>query len=95
MKYMVGLQNRRDDLLESIIENKDHIYEVYFSWGDIPNGRNTLYKFSDKTLFEMQNSLVSDLTEISKARIPLNLLLNANCYGEDSLSVIFIIKSAT
>ena len=40
MKFMVGLQNRNDDFLQSIIQNKEHIYEVYFSWGDFPNGRN-------------------------------------------------------
>ena len=34
------LKRRMDgdkDLLECICQNKAHIYEVYFSWGDFPN----------------------------------------------------------
>ena len=41
MKYMVGLKNTDTELLECIKENKENIYEVYFSWGDIPNGRTS------------------------------------------------------
>ena len=32
MKYMVGLKNTDTELLECIKENKENIYEVYFSW---------------------------------------------------------------
>ena len=34
MKYMVGLKTTDKNLLECIRNNKEHIYEVYFSWGD-------------------------------------------------------------
>ena len=90
MKFSVGYQYLENaSLIDAIIKNKDNISEVYFSWGDIPNGRNTLDKFENATLFEIQNLQVRDLTQISKAGIPLNLLLNANCYGKDSQSRSF------
>lgn len=41
MKYMVGLKSTDKGFLECIKENKEHIYEVYFSWGDMPNGRSS------------------------------------------------------
>lgn len=41
MKYMVGLKATDTKLLDCIRENKQSIYEVYFSWGDIPNGRSS------------------------------------------------------
>ena len=38
MKYSVGYQMREDSsFLESIINNKEHIHEIYFSWGDFVN----------------------------------------------------------
>ena len=40
MKFSVGLPLvPYDGFVEQIIKNKDRIYEVYFSWGDIANGR--------------------------------------------------------
>ena len=89
MKYMVGLQNRRNDLLESIIENKEHIYEVYFSWGDVPNGRNIQTQNQDYTAWEMQKWQEEALEKLSFNKIPLNVLYNANCYGKDSQSRTF------
>lgn len=86
---MVGLQNRRNDLLESIIENKDHIYEVYFSWGDVPNGRNIQTQNQNYTAWEMQKWQEEALEKLSFCKIPLNVLYNANCYGEDSQSRFF------
>ena len=53
MKFLVGLQFGDDALVSEIIKNKDYISEVYFSWGDFPNGRNTLDNTGNVTLFEM------------------------------------------
>ena len=40
MKFIVGYQLTEDEnFVRSIIENKDKIKEVYFSFGDFPNGR--------------------------------------------------------
>ena len=55
MKYSVGYQLRENsDFLQSIVRNKEHIYEVYFSWGDFANGRNSQLRQSDLTPWEAQ-----------------------------------------
>lgn len=93
MKYIVGYQMRKDpQFIEDVIEYKDHIKELYFSWGDFPNGRSQLDANNDEILFERQSRQVEDLNRISSAGIALNLLLNANCYGEDSQSRRFFYK---
>ena len=92
MKYMVGLQNQNNSFLETIIANKESVYEVYFSWGDIPNGRNLQILSSEYTEYEMQKWQDEALRQISKNGIALNLLLNANCYGKDSQSRAFFNK---
>lgn len=63
MKYMVGLKSTDESFLEYIKENRRHIYEVYFSWGDIPNGRtsqleNDFYSpWNLQSIFERRTSL--------------------------------------
>lgn len=89
MKYMVGLKNGDKTLLECIKNNKEHIYEVYFSWGNIPNGRTSQLESQEYTAWEMQDMQRSALSELSKEGIALNLLFNANCYGKDSQSRAF------
>ena len=41
MKFMVGLQTANNAFLDHIIKRKEHIYEVYFSWGDFAKGRKS------------------------------------------------------
>lgn len=95
MKYMVGLKNADENLLENIVENKEHIYEVYFSWGDIPNGRTSQLESHGYTTWEMQDMQRNALKELSQEGIALNLLFNANCYGKDSQSRAFLNKVGT
>jgi hypothetical protein len=95
MKYMVGLKSTDKNLLRSIVENKEHIYEVYFSWGNIPNGRTSQLESQDYTAWEMQDMQRSALKELSQEGISLNLLFNANCYGKDSQSRAFFNKVGT
>ena len=92
MKYMVGLNNQNTTFLENIIDNKEHIYEVYFSWGNIPNGRNLQTQSEQYTEWEMQKWQDDALKKLSINNILLNLLLNANCYGKDSQSRSFFNK---
>lgn len=89
MKYMIGLKNTDNCLLETIKNQKENIYEVYFSWGDIPNGRTSQLVSESYTSWEMQDIQRAALQELSKEGIPLNLLFNANCYGRDSQSRAF------
>ena len=39
MNLFVGYQLRPDSrFVDTIVENREHVKEVYFSWGKIPNG---------------------------------------------------------
>ena len=90
MKYIVGYPIKSDPLfVEEIIKYKDRIFEVYFSWGDLPNGRSALSQASELTSYELQQRQVRDLTRFSNEGIRLNLLLNATCYGAQSQSRAF------
>ena len=91
MKYAVGLQ-LKNDFIHSIIENKEHISEVYFSWGDFPNGRSSQLQSEEYTSWELQEMQIKSLEKISQKGIELNLLFNANCYGANSQSRAFFEK---
>ena len=95
MKYMVGLQNTNDELVRCIEANKEHIYAVYFSWGDFANGRNAQTERDGYTSWELQKWQTDALAELTEWDIPLNLLFNANCYGKDSQSRAFFEKVGT
>lgn len=93
MKYSIGYQvNTGSTFMEYIADNKEHIYEMYFSWGDIPNGRNSMLMNRDLLPWQAQYKQIEDLDFISKQGIKLNLLLNGNCYGENSQSRAFFNK---
>jgi len=93
MKFSVGYQlSNNTEFLNKIIEHKSHIYEVYFSWGEFPNGRNNQVKRADMLPWEAQSKQMEDLKRLSDAGIELNLLFNANCYGADSQSREFFNK---
>ncbi len=90
MKFSVGYpQSENAGFIQRIIENAGTVSEVYFSFGDIPNGRSPCV---GELMFESTLRQMKDLSRISDAGIKLNLLLNANCYGEDSLSRGFFLK---
>lgn len=95
MKYMIGLKNADTNLVECIKQNRENIYEVYFSWGDIPNGRTSQITSEAYTPWEMQEMQRLALQEISDSGVALNLLFNANCYGKDSQSRAFFHKVGT
>lgn len=84
MKFSVGLQHNKESFLNCILENARHIREVYFSWGDFPNGRS----IQACSLQQQEQSLQA----ISAQKIPLNLLFNATCYGAESQSYAFFDK---
>lgn len=89
---MIGLPKNNPDFLEELKQNKDHIYEVYFSFGDFPNGRSSQTggeTLPAPLLMDIQRNA---LKELSDNNIKLNLLFNANCYGKDSQSRAFFNK---
>lgn len=93
MKYIVGYPIKENkSFLNTIIQNKNSISEVYFSWGDMPNGRSSLSVDEALTSFEVQQRQVEDLKKLSGEGLRFNLLFNANCYGKDSQSRAFFNK---
>lgn len=92
MKFMVGLQYTKPELIDCIIELKSQISEVYFSWGDFPNGRSNQLETEGYMPWELQELQIKALKRLTEENISLNLLFNANCYGKDSQSRIFFEK---
>ncbi|MBQ3597273.1 MAG: hypothetical protein II988_05640 [Clostridia bacterium] len=87
MKFSVGYSIKKDDrLVDDIIELKDGVNEVYFSWGTTPSGRNDQTRNQSLTPWEAQTKQVEDLSRLADAGLKFNLLFNANCYGELSQS---------
>ncbi len=90
MKFSVGYQLKNDDsLINTIIENKENINEVYFSFGDFPNGRGKLNDQAEISFLAQQKQF-NDLKKLGD--MPLNLLLNGNCYGKYALARSFYNK---
>lgn len=93
MKFSVGYQLLEGfQLIDKIIEYREDIAEVYFSYGDFPNGRNNQLVRADMTKAEAQQKQIGDLTALANAGIPLNILFNATCYGKDAQSRTFFEK---
>ncbi|MBE6561138.1 MAG: hypothetical protein E7662_08420 [Ruminococcaceae bacterium] len=95
MKFSVGLGRPDPAFLECIGANRDRIYEVYFSWGDFPNGRSSQLMDGELPPWEMQKRQTDALETLSGWKIPLNILFNANCYGAESQSRSFFNKIGT
>ena len=90
MKFSVGYQMRPDpDFLSGIISQKEHIHEVYFSWGQYPNGRSAQGMQQGLTQWEAYYRQEADIAMLSAAGLDLNLLFNATCYGANSQSKAF------
>ncbi len=86
MDFFVGYQMNAPHFLDEIIQNKDRISEVYFSWGSYANGRHSQLRQHGMSPWEAQSRLEADLYRLSQAGIGLNILFNAMCYGKDSQS---------
>lgn len=89
MDYFVGYQMNNSAFLQDILNNRERIREVYFSWGSYANGRNSQLRQKGLAPWEAQQLLETDLSLLTKAEIPLNLLFNAMCYGKNSQSRSF------
>ena len=95
MKYMVGLKTGDTQLLECILENTEHIHEVYFSWGELPNGRSNQLQSDSFAPWILQDIQRESLKTLSQAGVALNLLFNGNCYGKDAQARSFFHKIGT
>ena len=90
MKLFAGYQMcATDGFLNSILAHKEDIQEVYFSWDTMPSGRSIVGLQQDLYPWEAAQRQREELAKIANAGIGLNLLLNANCYGGQSLARSF------
>ena len=78
-------------MVSAIKEWASKIGEIYFSWEDLPNGRNTIASV-DMNRYAARQKQENDLLELSQHGISFNLLLNGNCYGKDAQSRAFFCK---
>jgi collagenase-like PrtC family protease len=62
------------------------IEEVFFSWQNQSGARSPAAEASGLTDWESAVILEKDLLRLKEMNVKLNLLFNANCYGEKSLS---------
>lgn len=63
------------------------VKEVYFPWVGEPSGRPRLGFEEEDDAEELEAALRRDLTRLSGAGVKLDLLLNSNCYGGESMGV--------
>lgn len=93
MNFLVGYQLCEKDLfLEEIINQKNKIGEIYFSYGDLPNGRHQAGLHSTLPKWEAKARMDEDLSVLRDNGLKFNLLLNGNCYGGASLSRNFLVE---
>lgn len=94
MKYMAGYQLQPSGaLMNAILQHKEHIHEVYFSWGRMPSGRGASAVRSELPAHQALQKQQEELQRLSQNGVSLNLLLNANCWGASSLSRAFLMET--
>ncbi len=83
LKFSIGYQlPDRDSIAELVLANQSRIGEVYFPWLGVPDGRGvSICSPNDQAEMEEELYMIAD------AGIKLNLLWNANCYGDQAISV--------
>jgi hypothetical protein len=88
MKLAVGYQQMEDGSpFSSIVADYcSFIGEVYFALAGSPSGRPVLGSFPGKPDRSAQNILEMELQDFRKLGVKLDLLFNANCYGERAIS---------
>ncbi len=89
MKFSLGYQCTPLPFIDELLRHKDSIAEVYFSWADYPNGRNSQLRQKGLSPEEAHARQQQDLRRLADGGISLNLLFNAMCYGKDSQSRAF------
>ncbi len=88
MKFAVGYQQTGDgESFPAIVADyRPHIEEVYFSWPGMASGRGTLGCGRQGRDWSTQARIEEDLAALRELGARLDLLFNANCYGEEALS---------
>lgn len=84
MYYAAGYQGPQNGeyFSDIVLDYRGRIQEVYFAWPGMASGRPAL----GTNDWSAQSILEEELAFIIKNGIKLDLLLNANCYGEAAIS---------
>ncbi len=89
IKLSVGYQySDKYNFTDVIKKYADAIGDVYFAWVDSSSGRSMTGGYNGYFDYGLQSILLNDLRYIRSLGIKLNLLFNANCYGEDAMSEV-------
>lgn len=89
MKFAVGYQlAERDEepFVDVVRDYAEHIAEVYFPWVGAASGRAALGVRRGYVDWNAQQRLEEDLLAFREMGLKLDLLYNANCYGERAVS---------
>jgi len=89
MKFSVGYQLQDENgnpFARSLCEISEHIHEVYFPWVFTDTCRASINDIKGTINWNSQAFLEEDLFMLKKNGIRLNLLMNANCYGDKAVS---------
>jgi len=89
MKFAVGFQlyeNGEEPFSNIVHTYQDHISEVFFAWQDFPTGRSNIATLHGYTDWTAQARTEEELRAIKSMGIKLDLLFNANCYGQYAIS---------
>ena len=89
MKFAAGFQLYEGDaepFSEVVKLYRDKISEVFFPWQDIPTGRSGIASVHGYTDWTAQRRTEEELRKIKAMDVKLDLLFNANCYGQYALS---------
>ena len=80
LKLSVGYQFLEDESFYEIVKRtKEQIEEVYFAYPNFASGRSMLED-------EITEPFKEEIEQIRNIGIKLDLLFNANCYGENAIS---------
>jgi len=88
MKFALGYQQPEngESFADIVTDYRDSLAEVFFPWGGAPSGRVALGRGKGSFDFGAQMELENDLRRIRGFGIKLDLLFNANCYGNHAIS---------
>ena len=89
LKFSVGYQyNEAMPFSDIVSRYSDSIEEVYFPWIGMPSGRSIISGYDGYTDYSLQDKLLNELKQFKDMGIKLDMLFNANCYGEEAMSKV-------
>lgn len=86
LKFSVGYQYNDASFFDTVSPYLNSIEEIYFPWTDMPSGRSMIGGYDGYFDYSLQEKLVLDLKKFRQNGVKLDLLFNANCYGEQAIS---------